>query len=83
MSRHLFSYSTWALMHEDTRRLAKLPDVVRDEITPVFIERCALHEGVFDRISKLDDTADYIKLNLTVSLNNSRLLQSSYKAANV
>ncbi|BBN02782.1 hypothetical protein MPTK1_2g18080 [Marchantia polymorpha subsp. ruderalis] len=62
--------STWALMHEDTRRLAKLPDVVRDEITPVFIERCALHEGVFDRISKLDDTADYIKLNLTSCRND-------------
>ncbi|KAG6548060.1 hypothetical protein Mapa_010494 [Marchantia paleacea] len=62
--------STWALMHEDTRRLAKLPDVVRAEITPVFIERCALDEGIFDRISKLDDTADYIKLNLTSCRND-------------
>ncbi|XP_008787702.3 palmitoyl-acyl carrier protein thioesterase, chloroplastic-like [Phoenix dactylifera] len=56
--------STWVMMNQQTRRLSKMPEEVRDEISPWFIERCAIKEEVPEKIIKLDDSAKYVDSNL-------------------
>ncbi|XP_010927197.2 palmitoyl-acyl carrier protein thioesterase, chloroplastic [Elaeis guineensis] len=56
--------STWVMMNQETRRLSKMPEEVRDEISPWFIERRAIEEEVPEKIIKLDDTAKYVDSNL-------------------
>lgn len=54
------------MMNRCTRRLSKLPDEVKAEITPHFLERSALLEKSVQKITKLDETAHYIRSDLTV-----------------
>ena len=54
------------MMNQETRRLSKMPEEVRDEISPWFIERRAIEEEVPEKIIKLDDTAKYVDSNLKV-----------------
>ncbi|XP_027152458.1 palmitoyl-acyl carrier protein thioesterase, chloroplastic-like [Coffea eugenioides] len=52
--------STWVMMNQQTRRLSKMPDEVRAEISPWFIEQQAIKEDIPEKIEKLDDNAKYI-----------------------
>ncbi|MBA0862926.1 hypothetical protein Goshw_014346 [Gossypium schwendimanii] len=56
--------STWVMMNEQTRRLSKIPDEVRDEISPWFIQKQAINEAVPDKIVKLDDKAKHVNSDL-------------------
>ncbi|WOK92520.1 hypothetical protein Cni_G01211 [Canna indica] len=56
--------STWVMMNRQTRRLSKMPEEVRDEISPWFIETRAVQEEDTEKIEKLDDNAKYINSNL-------------------
>ncbi|KAJ8758527.1 hypothetical protein K2173_000248 [Erythroxylum novogranatense] len=55
--------STWVMMNQTTRRLSKMPEEVRAEISPWFIEKQAIEEAP-EKISKLDDKARYMNSNL-------------------
>ncbi|XP_002962077.2 palmitoyl-acyl carrier protein thioesterase, chloroplastic [Selaginella moellendorffii] len=59
--------STWVMMHKDTRRLSKMPDLVRAEISPWFLSRTAfIPEESCSKIEKLDNSnTRYIRSNLT------------------
>ncbi|KAG6389904.1 hypothetical protein SASPL_151379 [Salvia splendens] len=56
--------STWVMMNKETRRLSKMPDEVRAEIAPWFIEKYAIEEEGPEKIEKLDDKARYVHSNL-------------------
>ncbi|KAL5553043.1 hypothetical protein UlMin_040444 [Ulmus minor] len=56
--------STWVMMNRKTRRLSKMPEEVRAEISPWFIEKYAIKEDVPEKIVKLDDKAKYKNTDL-------------------
>ncbi|XP_076926910.1 palmitoyl-acyl carrier protein thioesterase, chloroplastic-like [Bidens hawaiensis] len=56
--------STWVMMNQNTRRLSKMPDEVRAEISPWFIHKQAIKEESPEKIEKLDDNAKYINSGL-------------------
>lgn len=60
--------STWVMMHRQTRRLSKMPEEVRGEILPWFIEGHAVLADGAEKIIKLDDNAKYIDSDLKVDL---------------
>ncbi|KAK6921669.1 Acyl-ACP thioesterase [Dillenia turbinata] len=49
---------------QQTRRLSKMPEEVRAEISPWFIEKQAIHEDAPEKIVKLDDNAKYMHSDL-------------------
>ncbi|XP_022737273.1 palmitoyl-acyl carrier protein thioesterase, chloroplastic-like [Durio zibethinus] len=51
--------STWVMMNQQTRRLSKMPEEVRAEISPWFIKKHAIEEETPGTIKKLDNTANY------------------------
>ncbi|CAK9220983.1 unnamed protein product [Sphagnum troendelagicum] len=59
--------STWVMMNQKTRRLSKMPNEVREEISPHFLERSAIKENniVTQKIKKLDDSAQLVRSGLT------------------
>ncbi|KAJ4848990.1 hypothetical protein Tsubulata_018729 [Turnera subulata] len=63
---HVFARatSTWVMMNEKTRRLSKMPEEVRAEISPWFKEKRAIQEFVPEKIAKLDSKARYAISNL-------------------
>ncbi|KAG6655843.1 hypothetical protein CIPAW_05G245000 [Carya illinoinensis] len=63
---HVFARatSTWVMMNQQTRRLSKMPEEVRAEISPWFIEKQAIHEDSPEKIIKLDSKARYMNSNL-------------------
>lgn len=56
------------MINKQTRRLSKMPEEVRAEISPWFIEKQAIQEDVNERIEKLDDKAKYVNSDLKVKL---------------
>ncbi|PON73737.1 Acyl-ACP thioesterase [Parasponia andersonii] len=56
--------STWVMMNRKTRRLSKMPEEVRAEISPWFIEKQAIKEDVPQKIVKLDNKAKYMNTDL-------------------
>ncbi|XP_075504316.1 oleoyl-acyl carrier protein thioesterase 1, chloroplastic-like [Primulina tabacum] len=57
--------STWVMMNQQTRRLSKMPDEVRAEISPWFIEKQAIEEESSpEKIDKLDNNARYMNTDL-------------------
>ncbi|OVA05828.1 Acyl-ACP thioesterase [Macleaya cordata] len=58
------NYSTWVMMNKHTRRLSKMPEEVRGEISPWFINKHAIRDISAEKIVKLDDTAKYKNSNL-------------------
>ncbi|CAA2949683.1 palmitoyl-acyl carrier thioesterase, chloroplastic-like [Olea europaea subsp. europaea] len=56
--------STWVMMNQQTRRLSKMPDEVRAELSPWFIEKQAINEESHEKIDKLDDKALYVNSGL-------------------
>lgn len=55
------------MMNQQTRRLSKMPDEVRAEISPWFIEKQAIKEDTPEKIEKLDDNAKYVNSGLKVN----------------
>jgi fatty acyl-ACP thioesterase B len=55
------------MMNKVTRRLSKMPEEVRGEIAPWFIDRHAIQEEAAEKIIKLDSNAMYIHSDLKVS----------------
>ncbi|KAF3438625.1 hypothetical protein FNV43_RR21388 [Rhamnella rubrinervis] len=53
--------STWVMMNQDTRRLSKMPEEVRAEISPWFIEK---KHSTPEKIMKLGNNAKYINHSL-------------------
>ena len=73
--------SNWAMMNQDTRRLSKMPDAVRAEISPWFLERSVMEEDdSTKRIPILDDTAPCRTSGLLVR-NNPPWLHTLYLLA--
>ncbi|KAG0528017.1 hypothetical protein BDA96_06G282800 [Sorghum bicolor] len=56
--------STWVMMNKVTRRLSKMPEEVRGEIAPWFIDRHAIQEEAAEKIIKLDSNSMYIDSDL-------------------
>ncbi|XP_040379499.1 palmitoyl-acyl carrier protein thioesterase, chloroplastic-like [Oryza brachyantha] len=58
--------STWVMMNKATRRLSKMPEEVRAEISPWFTDRHAIQdqEEATDKIIKLDANATYVDSDL-------------------
>ena len=55
------------MMNKVTRRLSKMPEEVRGEIAPWFIDRHAIEEEGAEKIIKLDSNAKYVDSDLKVS----------------
>ncbi|CAM6109681.1 unnamed protein product [Calypogeia fissa] len=63
--------STWVNMNQDTRRLSRMPDDVRSEISPYFLDRWAIKEdSSLQRTRKLGDNAEHIRSDLVPRLND-------------
>eukprot|EP00262_Sarcandra_glabra_P010419 TRINITY_DN2569_c0_g2_i1.p1 TRINITY_DN2569_c0_g2~~TRINITY_DN2569_c0_g2_i1.p1 ORF type:complete len:421 (+),score=67.04 TRINITY_DN2569_c0_g2_i1:324-1586(+) len=63
--------SVWVMMNKRTRRLSKIPEEVRGEIEPYFMERAAILDEDGRKLPKLDDsTADYVRTGLTPRWND-------------
>ncbi|XP_060215791.1 palmitoyl-acyl carrier protein thioesterase, chloroplastic-like [Lycium barbarum] len=62
--------STWVMMNQKTRRLSKMPEEVRSEISPWFINKQSIKEENPIKIEKLDDTAKYVLSNLKPKRND-------------
>ncbi|GAU24348.1 hypothetical protein TSUD_49370 [Trifolium subterraneum] len=56
--------STWVMMNSKTRRLSKMPEEVRDELTPWFIQKQAIQEDAPEKIVKLNKGAKYMNSDL-------------------
>lgn len=58
-------------MNKETRRLSKIPDQVREELTPFYLNRIAIptDQNDVEKIDKLtDETAERIRSGLAVSI---------------
>ncbi|KAJ6848882.1 palmitoyl-acyl carrier protein thioesterase, chloroplastic-like [Iris pallida] len=58
--------STWVIMNRETRRLSKIPEQVREEVKPFFLDRTIIpHIGIDYKIDKLnEETAQNIRSGL-------------------
>ena len=64
--------SVWVMMNKLTRRLSKIPEEVRGEIEPYFVNSDPVLAEDSRKLTKLDDkTAVYVRSGLTVSTNTS------------
>nr|Q39513.1 RecName: Full=Palmitoyl-acyl carrier protein thioesterase, chloroplastic; AltName: Full=16:0-acyl-carrier protein thioesterase; Short=16:0-ACP thioesterase; AltName: Full=Acyl-[acyl-carrier-protein] hydrolase; AltName: Full=PATE; Flags: Precursor [Cuphea hookeriana]AAC48990.1 16:0-ACP thioesterase preprotein [Cuphea hookeriana] len=63
--------SVWVMMNQKTRRLSKIPDEVRNEIEPHFVDSPPVIEDDDRKLPKLDEkTADSIRKGLTPRWND-------------
>ncbi|KAL5791529.1 hypothetical protein ACOSP7_000123 [Xanthoceras sorbifolium] len=65
--------STWVIMNRETRRLSKIPEQVRQEVLPFYLNRFAIAKANDDteKIDKLtDDTAERIRSGLAPRWND-------------
>ncbi|QCE14455.1 fatty acyl-ACP thioesterase B [Vigna unguiculata] len=65
--------STWVIMNRQTRRLSKIPEEVKQELVPFYLNRLAVptEEVDCERIDKLtDDTAERIRSGLAPRWND-------------
>ncbi|XP_052181022.1 palmitoyl-acyl carrier protein thioesterase, chloroplastic-like [Diospyros lotus] len=65
--------STWVIMNRETRRLSKIPDEVRKEVQPFYLDRIAISTEDVDseKIEKLTDgTADRVRSGLAPRWND-------------
>ncbi|KAF7124229.1 hypothetical protein RHSIM_Rhsim12G0088000 [Rhododendron simsii] len=56
--------STLVAMNKQTRRVSKMPEEVRDELSTFFCEKQVLKENFKERIEKLNDKAKYVTSDL-------------------
>ena len=54
------------MMNRKTRRLSKMPEEVRNEVAPWFIEKQAIEEEAPEKIVKLDKEAKHMNSDLKV-----------------
>lgn len=54
------------MMNEQTRRLSKMPEEVRAELSPRLIEKQAVKEDNPEKIVKLNSKATYVNSDLKV-----------------
>ncbi|KAG1330949.1 hypothetical protein COCNU_02G009170 [Cocos nucifera] len=60
--------SKWVMMNRETRMLSKIPEQVKQEVKPFYLDRKIIHESSDDKIDKLtDETAENIRSGLAVS----------------
>lgn len=67
----VFCCSTWVIMNRETRRLSKIPDEVKKEVQPFYLDRMSIPtvDSDGEKIDKLtDETADRIRSGLAVSI---------------
>lgn len=66
----LFLCSTWVMMNRKTRKLSKMPEEVRAEISPYFLERSAIKDEnmMTQKIIRLNGNAECVRSGLTVGL---------------
>ncbi|XP_024359990.1 palmitoyl-acyl carrier protein thioesterase, chloroplastic isoform X2 [Physcomitrium patens] len=59
--------STWVMMHRKTRKLSKMPEEVRAEISPYFLDRSAIKDEsmLTQKIIRLDGNAQFVRSGLT------------------
>ena len=57
--------SVWVMMNKLTRRLSKIPEEVRGEIEPYFVNSDPVVDEDSRKLPKLDDTAEYIRSGLS------------------
>ncbi|KAG2713201.1 hypothetical protein I3843_04G156400 [Carya illinoinensis] len=58
--------SIWVMMNKQTRKLSKIPEEVRGEIEPYFMDTVPVVEEDSRKLQKLDDnTADYVRTGLS------------------
>jgi hypothetical protein len=67
------------MMNKLTRRLAKIPEEVRDEISPYFVERMAIVDEDNRKLPKLEElngnkAEKHLRKGLTVSFSSDRKL---------
>lgn len=61
-------FSVWVMMNKQTRKLSKMPDEVREEIEPYFVDAAPIIDDDSTKLPKLAvDAADYVREGLTVS----------------
>jgi hypothetical protein len=66
------------MMNQQTRRLSKMPEEVRAEVTPWFIEKQAIKEDCPEKIVKLDSNTRYMDSNLKVNDNTTSIPYSTH-----
>ncbi|KAK1293797.1 hypothetical protein QJS10_CPA16g00915 [Acorus calamus] len=61
-----YSCCTWVIMHRETRRLSKIPEQVRKEVTPFYLDREVMAvDNDANKIDKLnEETAENIRSGL-------------------
>ncbi|CAK9138278.1 unnamed protein product [Ilex paraguariensis] len=65
--------STWVIMNRETRRLCKIPDEVREEVQPFYLNRVSIarEDADSEKIEKLnDETAEIIRSGLAPRWND-------------
>lgn len=65
--------STWVIMNRETRKLCKIPEEVRQEVLPFYLNKSSIsiEQTDSEKIHKLtDDTAERIRSGLAVSYLN-------------
>lgn len=62
--------SVWVMMNKLTRKLSKMPEEVRGEIEPYFVNSDPVVQEDNRKVPKLDDTADHIRTGLSVCFSN-------------
>lgn len=71
--------SKWVVMNRETRRLSKIPQQVKEEVIPFYLDRASISiaDTDNDKIDKLtDENADRIRSGLAVSILNKFVFSS-------
>ena len=58
--------SVWVMMNKVTRRLSKIPEEVRAEISSYFVDSAPVVPEDNRKLTKLDDSANFIRTGLSV-----------------
>ncbi|KAL6011646.1 hypothetical protein ACLOJK_002094 [Asimina triloba] len=68
--------STWVIMNRETRKLSKMPEQVRKEVEPFYLNRSVINVSSNNsKIDKLDDeTAESVRSGLALAIDAAKLL---------
>ncbi|XP_058727623.1 palmitoyl-acyl carrier protein thioesterase, chloroplastic-like [Vicia villosa] len=62
--------SVWVMMNKLTRKLSKIPEEAKEEIEPYFVNSNSVLNEDNKKLTKLDDTAEYIRTGLSPRWND-------------
>ncbi|CAI8589508.1 unnamed protein product [Vicia faba] len=62
--------SVWVMMNKLTRKLSKIPEEAKEEIEPYFVNSNSVVNEDKRKLTKLDDTAEYIRTGLSPRWND-------------